>query len=103
MLDPEADLNGMQHLRNLLACDGIMLLTIPVGVDKVYPRLHRVYGNTRLPLLLEGFGCIRREYWTKDANNRWILADENTALSFRTTPHSYALGCFVLEVTNNRL
>jgi hypothetical protein len=98
-LDSEADLKGMEHLRSLLAPEGIMLLTIPVGMDSVYPRLHRVYGRTRLPLLLDGYAKVREEYWIKNADNRWVLVSEDRALTQPTTSHSYGLGCFVLSKT----
>src|SRR5258708_5227882 len=93
---PRADLDGMHHLRKLLKPDGVMLLTLPVGIDAVHPGLHRVYGKTRLPLLLQGFVIREHEFWTKNSSNRWILVDEDTALACRSSGYLYALGCFVL-------
>jgi hypothetical protein len=82
----------------------IMLLTVPVGQDAVFAPLCRVYGKERLPRLLSGFVLEREMFWVKDAENRWVQCDEETALSFEASAGSwdplrnvYALGCFVLR------
>ncbi len=98
--DAQADLDGMRQLRSLLKTDGVLLMTVPVGIDAVYPRVHRVYGRTRLPLLLEGFVIREREFWTKNDQNRWNLASEDAALNWASTDYAYALGCFVLSRTD---
>ena len=95
-LDPDGDLEGMRRLRGLLKTSGVMVLSTPVGIDAVHAPLHRVYGRSRLPRLLDGWTATTREFWVKNAANRWTLAMEDEALSWRSRPHSYALGCFVL-------
>jgi hypothetical protein len=82
----------------------IMLLTVPVGQDAVFAPLCRVYGRERLPRLLAGFAMEREMFWVKDAENRWVQCDRETALSFEASAGSwdplrnvYALGCFVLR------
>jgi len=92
----DGDLTAMSRLRASMKPDGVMLLTIPVGRDAVFPPLHRVYGPTRLPRLLEGFGVMSREYWTKGEDNRWHVVDEDAALDAVPDERSYGLGCFVL-------
>jgi hypothetical protein len=94
--DPDADLDGMLKLRKFLKPTGTMLLTIPIGQDTVYSHLHRVYGRSRLPRLLQGFAIQKQEYWIKNAANRWIEVAEAQAVAWQTTAHSYGLGCFVL-------
>ena len=94
---PDGDLEAMARLRNFMKPGGIMLLTVPVGRDHVYLPLHRIYGANRLPQLLDGWHVLKKEYWTKDSDNRWILADEKSALGLETTDYFYALGLFVLE------
>ncbi len=96
--DSQADLQGMRHLRSLLKSDGVLIMTLPVGLDAVYPQVHRVYGRTRLPLLLEGFSVHEREFWSKNSRNCWILTSEEAALDSLSSEHVYALGCFVLSV-----
>lgn len=101
---PDGDLEAMDHLRNLMATDGIMLLTIPVGQDAVFPPMCRVYGKARLPRLLAGFAVKREVFWVKDDQNRWVICERDAALGFAASAGSWdpmqnttALGCFVLK------
>jgi hypothetical protein len=73
-----------------------MLLSVPVGRDAVFSPWHRVYGPERLPRLLDGFAVEASEFWVKDADNRWITAEEATALATQPLERLYGLGCFVL-------
>lgn len=78
-----------------------MLLTIPVGQDAIVVPLHRIYGSRRLPLLLNGFDIEAKDYWSKDGQNRWIPVDEEKALGQKLRPNCYALGCYVLRVSES--
>jgi len=91
------DIEAMSFLCGLLKSGGIMLLTIPVGKDRIFLRLHRVYGSERLPLLLDGFMVEKKEYWMKDHKNRWVKVDEQVALNWQPKPTCYGIGCFVLS------
>ncbi|MBI4363923.1 MAG: DUF268 domain-containing protein [Candidatus Latescibacteria bacterium] len=93
----EGDLAAMARMRALMKPGGRMLLTIPVGRDAVFPPWHRVYGGNRLPRLLEGFSVERREYWIKDAENRWVSSDESAVLNATPRAMLYGLGCFALR------
>jgi hypothetical protein len=92
----DGDLEAMECLRRLLKPRARMLLTIPVGKDAVFPRWHRVYGEERLPRLLQGFSLEKENYWVKDERNRWIEADKDKAFMWPTQQTSYGLGCFSL-------
>ena len=94
---PDADLNAMAALKRLLKPSGTMVLTLPVGRDAVFPPLHRVYGAQRLPRLLSGWRAERQEYWVKDAQNRWVMAPSDTALSRQPSAWCYGLGLFILR------
>jgi SAM-dependent methyltransferase len=94
----DGDLKTMERLREVMKPGAIMLLTIPVGRDSVFPPLHRVYGRERLPRLLDGFTTEYREYWIKNGENRWEQVDEEIAFNYVPQPHVYGLGCFVLRV-----
>ncbi|MFQ5911136.1 MAG: DUF268 domain-containing protein, partial [Thermoplasmata archaeon] len=101
---PEGDLVAMERMHELIMPGGIMLLTVPVGQDAVFPPWHRVYGEERLPRLLHGYVVEREAFWTKDESNRWQCCDRGVALAVRplTNPRDpvqsvYALGCFVLR------
>lgn len=99
----DGDLEVMAVMRRLLESEGMMLLTIPVGQDAVHAPWHRVYGQGRLPYLLNDYVVQHEEYWLKDEANRWIPTDRETALSSKPTSPAfgrwpvYALGCFVLQ------
>jgi len=93
----DGDLSAMQRLRDVMKPDGIMLLTVPVGRDAVFPPLHRVYGEQRLPQLLRGYTAVKEKYMVKDDRNRWVFAEKNTALTRTPLERCYGLGCFVLR------
>ena len=100
----DGDISAMARLKFLMTPSARMVMTIPVGVDKVYSPLHRIYGKIRLPLLLKGFEVLEESFWLKDDNNRWVMVDRETALSFVTDASSenaleniYGLGCFLLN------
>ena len=91
------DLEALERLRSSMKPGGIMLLTIPVGRDAVVVPLHRVYGLTRLPRLLEGYIVEKEEYWVKNNHNEWRLTEKKDALSREPQEWLYGLGCFVLR------
>jgi hypothetical protein len=96
-LTDAGDLEAMKRLRSLLKRNKPMLLTIPVGCDTVIAPLHRIYGNVRLPKLLEEWAVDQQEYWIKDEKNRWTQADREVALENPPTRRCYGLGLFVLR------
>jgi SAM-dependent methyltransferase len=93
---PDGDIEAMGVLRTLLKPGKVMLLTLPVGRDQVFNPLHRVYGQDRLPKLLEGWKIQKNEFWVKDSLNRWITVEQSVALSMKPVKHCYGLGLFVL-------
>jgi SAM-dependent methyltransferase len=94
---PDGDLEAMAALRGLLAPDGMMVMTIPVGQDAVFRPSHRIYGRERLPRLLNGWKIERKEFWTKDGDNRWVPVDETKALNQPGSESYYGLGLYVLR------
>ena len=94
---PDGDLQAMAILKTLTRRGGQMLMTIPVGRDRVFQPLHRVYGTQRLPRLLAGWEVMRDEYWAKDEQNRWIRVSKDTALNVESVRWYYGLGLFVLR------
>lgn len=93
----DGDLEAMARLRSFMKPAGTMLLTIPVGRDAVFPPWHRVYGVERLSDLMSGYVVEREEYWVKNEQNKWILADKRDALARIPQKRLYGLGCFVLK------
>lgn len=95
--EPDGDLLAMSILRNSLKKQGIMILTIPVGIDTVVGSKHRVYGINRLTKLLKEFSITKEIYWTKGSRNIWVECSRKKALSKKPSDHFYNLGCFVLS------
>lgn len=98
---PDGDLKAMRRLQELMKPGAIQLLTIPLGRDAVFQPWHRVYGEKRLPLLLQGYRLVHAEFWHKSQDRTWTTCSRQEALSFEAAwDHQrriYALGCFVLE------
>jgi hypothetical protein len=95
---PDGDLEAMAHLRELLTNDGRMILTIPVGRDGVFRPLHRIYGQERLPRLLEGFRSDEDQYWHKTTGaDGWRQTDRASALATEGSGSYYSLGLLVLR------
>jgi hypothetical protein len=57
-LNPTADLEHMKQARAFLTEDGVYILAVPIGKDKVVWNAHRIYGKLRLPLLLQGWNVV---------------------------------------------
>jgi len=93
----DGDIAVSKKLYNVLKPGGVMLLTIPVGQDAVFAPLHRVYGEERLPKLLEGWKIVKEEYWVKDNDNMWSKVERDPALKKKPLIHCYGLGLYVLE------
>jgi len=86
---PDGDIEAMRKLRNAMKPGGIMLLTIPVGRDGVFPPMCRVYGIERLPRLTDGFEIVEEKYWKKEEGNRWVECLREEALDFECSMYSY--------------
>jgi SAM-dependent methyltransferase len=95
---PDGDLEAMAKMRNLLKQSGTLLLTLPIGNDDVIKPLHRVYGQERLPRLLEGYRALESSYWRKDQRNVWLLCSREQAMAEIGSDHYYALGAMVLQL-----
>lgn len=94
---PSGDIEAMNLLKRYLKPGKLMLLTLPVGKDRIYHPSHRVYGLERLPKLLNGWKIVKDEFWIKNDQNNWIQATKENALKTETKRHYYGLGLFVLK------
>lgn len=54
-INPYGDIETMQKTKRVIKKGGLLFLAIPVGKDKLCFNAHRVYGHTRLPLMLAGW------------------------------------------------
>ena len=60
-LNPSGDLRAMAEMKKILKPDGILILAVPIGLDKVVWNAHRIYGPIRFPMLTQGWkleGCV---------------------------------------------
>lgn len=57
-IDPIGDIKAMAKCHELLKEKGLLFLAVPVGRDKIVFNVHRVYGEKRLPLLLENWKAL---------------------------------------------
>jgi len=57
-ISPNADLESMKRLKNIIKKGGLLFLTVPIGRDRIVWNLHRVYGKYRFPKLIEGWKLI---------------------------------------------
>lgn len=97
--NPDGDLQTMRKVARLLKPGGLVLLTIPLGVDLVFAPWHRVYGRQRLPRLLDGFIIQKSRFFVKARGGPWHETDESRALDFDGRGRCYGLGEYVLQVT----
>jgi len=62
-LAPDGDLLAMDAMKSYLKPGGLALVTVPIGPDRVWWNLMRVYGKIRLPLLLHAWNVKERVGW----------------------------------------
>jgi len=53
--DPEGDIEAMKGMKDILKPSGILILTVPVGMDTLQWNRYRIYGKHRLKKLLQGW------------------------------------------------
>ena len=92
----DGDLRAMERMSRMLKPGGRMILTIPVGQDLIVPPQHRIYGEDRLPRLIESFEVTEEQYWRK-AGSHWTETDRANALATPGSRSFYSLGLFVLS------
>lgn len=94
--EPDGDLRAMGKMAGLLKPGGDMVLTIPIGIDAVHAPNHRIYGEQRLPRLLEHWEIREQTYWAKPRDQRFEPVSREQALAERGSASYYALGLFVV-------
>ena len=69
----------MQTVLCMLKPGGLLFLAVPVGPDCIAWNLHRVYGEHRLPKLLQGFEIVSRHGWD---SQRYLAKNANFRKSY---------------------
>ena len=57
-INPNGDIQWMQRAKDMLKENGLLILSIPVGTDRVFWNAHRQYGEKRLKRIFEGWERI---------------------------------------------
>jgi SAM-dependent methyltransferase len=94
--DSDGDLRAMAKMAGLLKPGGDMVLSIPVGHDAVHAPWHRVYGERRLPQLLERWNVVEESYWAKKEIEQYEPVTREEALAEEGSATYYALGLYVV-------
>jgi hypothetical protein len=96
----DGDLEAMAIMREALAPEGRMVMTVPVGLDLVCRPWHRIYGVDRLPSLLSGYEIHEEQFWRKPPRQAfWEPTDREMAIATQGSESFYALGLFVLTLS----
>ena len=95
--EPDGDIEVMRKLCTLMNPDGLMFLTLPVGIDMTVKPWHRIYGHERFPRLIEGYKVVESKFWRKNDLNIWTPCSRNEAFTEIGNERYYALGLMVLE------
>tara|TARA_A100001015_G_scaffold283392_1_gene348642 strand:+ start:962 stop:1861 length:900 start_codon:yes stop_codon:yes gene_type:complete len=67
-INPIGDIEAMNKVRKLmLNKNGKLILSVPIGIDKVAWNDHRIYGEKRFPKLIEGFQVIKSFGFNNDS------------------------------------
>jgi len=57
-IDPDGDLRAMKETKDMLNPGGVLFLAVPIGKDTLFWNAHRVYGERRFPLLIDGWNVL---------------------------------------------
>ena len=57
-LNPDGDLEAMRDLRDKMSKGGLLFFNVPCGPDGIFFNRKRVYGEVRLPMLLDGWEIV---------------------------------------------
>ncbi|GMI12633.1 hypothetical protein TrLO_g13022 [Triparma laevis f. longispina] len=74
-LNPKGDLKAMEDCWRYLKPNGIMFLSVPVGLDEVRWNEGRVYGEKRFEKMIEGFG-VKNMYGIEENGEEWKVRNE---------------------------
>lgn len=91
-----ADLAALCRAINLLPARGVLILTIPYGVERTIVPWHRVYNkqSALLRLALANMELKTETFFARRVSGCWAQCAEAEAARVVPTAHSYALGMF---------
>lgn len=75
-IDPLGDIKTMKSYKKIIRKNGFMFLSVPVGQDAVCWNSHRIYGQFRLPMLLEGWKILGHSGFDESLFNLGRLGED---------------------------
>lgn len=91
-----ADVLALQKAMNMLPSNGVLVLTIPYGIETTIAPWHRVY-NKKSKLLQHALGNLQlkaESFFARSARGPWAPCTEAEAAQVIPAADSYALGMF---------
>ena len=91
-----ADLLALRKAIDMLPAEGVLLLTVPYGVERTIAPWHRVY-NKNSHLLRDAFTKLElktESFFARSVQGPWAPCSESEAAQVVPTSDSYALGMF---------
>ncbi len=94
---PDGDVRAVQKAWELLEPDGLLVMTLPYGIERVVYPYHRVYNkeSALLKYLISRLQLISEEYYCNGTDNVWQRCTEEVARTVEPSSDNYALGLFV--------
>jgi len=91
------DLLALRKAIELLPAGGVLVLTIPYGVERTIAPWHRVYNKNSKVLkhALENLELKTESYYARSVQGPWAPCSEAEAAKVIPTTDSYALGMFL--------
>ena len=68
-IDPFADFKAMDKMKKILKSGALLYLAVPIGIDTVQWNGCRVYGQLRLPLLIQGWKLLATVGFSQELYN----------------------------------
>ncbi len=92
----DGDIIALEKVKQILNPGGVLIFTIPYGVEKTVKPLHRVYNrNSRLlKYAYENFEVQAEEFYKNNSKNIWVKCEESEARKVMPSENNYALGLF---------
>lgn len=99
----DADFQALRRGIALLQREGILILTVPYGVERTVAPWHRVYnkGGDLLKYALMNLELETEVFFARETSKPWATCSEANARRVVPTADSYALGMFTFRSCRN--
>jgi len=91
LIDKEGDRNAMKEIKRIITNDGILLMTVPFGKRSI-SKLHRVYNQKSLLMLLENFNIESINYFLR-TDQFWVKSAIENVNNIDSSISERAIAC----------